>query len=90
MYITLNARDWVASIYSNKPLEYQINVGSQYTDPIAFEIVPNPNNNDEQNRAFIALNGGPGTLSNGNLIIKAYGKKPTVDIPIVLIIRGEI
>lgn len=85
--VTLSASSWSGS---SAPFTYSISVGTEYTDPIAFEIVPNPDNTDEQNKAFIALSGGPGTLSNGNLTIKAYGKKPTVDIPIVLIIRGEI
>lgn len=83
----MSASSWSGS---SAPFTYAINVGTEYTDPIAFEIAPNPNNSDDQNKAFIALNGGPGTLSNGTLTIKAYGKKPTVDIPIVLIIRGEI
>ena len=86
IYTTLAASSWGGSA---APFTYGINVGTSYTDPVAFEIVPNPDNTDEQNKAFIALSGGPCTLSNGVLTIKAYGKKPTVDIPIVLVSRGK-
>ena len=64
-------------------------MGTEYTDPTAFEIVQDPSCSDSQNLAFLNLMGGPCSLSNGNLTIKAYGKKPTVDIPIVLISRGK-
>ena len=34
--------------------------------------------------------GGPGSLDDGNLTVKIYGKKPIEDIPILVIVRGEI
>ena len=83
---TLNASSWSGS---SAPFTYTINVRTSYTDPTAFEIVQNPSCSDAQNLAFLNLMGGPCTLSNGNLTIKAYGKKPTVDIPIILISRGK-
>lgn len=85
---TLTASGWSGS---SAPYSQTISVGTQYTDPKIFEITANPSNTDEQNKAFLSLSGSPScTLSSGNLTIKIYGKKPTVDIPIQIIVRGDM
>ena len=84
---TLQANAWVGS---KAPFTQVIDVGSEYTDPEIFEIVQDPTCSDTQNVAFFNMVGGPGSLSGGNLTVKIYGKKPTENIPILLIARGEI
>ena len=77
-------------IGTKAPYSQILNIGTQFTEPEAIEIVQDPMCSDTQNVAFINMVGGPGSLSNGNLTIKIYGKKPAEDIPILVIVRGEI
>ena len=84
---TLQANTWSGS---KAPYSQTINIGTQFTEPEAIEIVQDPTCSDAQNIAFFNMVGGPGSLSGGNLNIQIYGKKPNVDIPILVIVRGEI
>ena len=84
---TLLASAWVGT---KAPFTQEIDVGSKYIDPEIFEITQDPTCSDTQNIAFINMVGGPGSLSNGKLTVKIYGKKPTENIPILVIARGEI
>ena len=85
---TLTSSGWTGD---TAPYTQTISVGTEYTDPTIFEITSDPSNTDEQNQSFLALSGSPScTLSNGTLTIKIYGEKPDIDIPILIIVRGEI
>ena len=84
---TLTASGWSGS---SAPYSQTISVGTEYTDPRIFEIVPNPSNTDTQNKAYTSIGGGVCSLSNGNLTLKIYGKKPSIDIPIQIIVRGDM
>lgn len=84
---TLTASGWSGS---SAPYSQTISVGTQYTDPTVFEICPDPSNTDAQNLAFLNMSGAGCTLSSGNLTIKIYGKKPSIDIPVLIMVRGEI
>ena len=84
---TLLTENWSGT---KVPYTQVISIGTEYTEPEAIEIVQDPTCTDTQNIAFFNMVGGPGSLSDGNLTVKIYGKKPSEDIPILVIVRGEI
>ena len=85
--VTLNSSSWSGN---NAPYTYSISNSSITDDNEAVEIAPNNNASSEQLLAYMACGLCGGTISSGKIILKAFGKKPSINIPIVMIIRGEI
>ena len=85
--VTLNSGSWSGS---EPPYTYTINNSSITDTNEAVEIAPNNSATDEQLIAYMACGLCGGTISAGKIVLKAFGSKPEINIPIVMIIRGEI
>ena len=53
------------------------------------DISPASSVTDAQALAYVASAFVPGAVAAGSVTIKAYGKKPKVDLPVVLLIHGK-
>ena len=85
--VTLSTSGWSGS---SAPYSYTINNSSITDTNEAVEIAPNNSATNEQLLAYMRSGLCGGTISTGKIVLKAFGKKPTTNIPIVMIIRGEI
>ena len=85
--VTLNTSGWSGS---EPPYTYTISNSSITDTNEAVEIAPNNNATNEQLVAYMACGLCGGTISSGKIVLKAFGSKPEINIPIVMIIRGEI
>ena len=85
--VTLNSGSWSGS---SAPYSYTISNSSITDTNEAVEIAPNDSATDEQLIAYMACGLCGGTISSGKIVLKAFGSKPEINIPIVMIIRGEI
>ena len=85
--VTLNSGSWGGS---EPPYTYTISNSSITDTNEAVEIAPNNSATDEQLIAYMACGLCGGTISAGKIVLKAFGSKPEINIPIVMIIRGEI
>ena len=85
--VTLDSGSWGGS---EPPYTYTINNSSITDTNEAVEIAPNNSATDEQLIAYMACGLCGGTISSGKIVLKAFGSKPEINIPIVMIIRGEI
>ena len=85
--VTLNSGSWGGS---EPPYTYTINNSSITDTNEAVEIAPNNTASNEQLLAYMACGLCGGTISAGKIVLKAFGSKPEINIPIVMIIRGEI
>ena len=85
--VTLTTSGWSGN---EAPYTYTISNSSITDTNEAVEIAPNNNATNEQLLAYMACGLCGGTISSGKIVLKAFGKKPSINIPIVMIIRGEI
>ena len=85
--VTLSTSGWSGS---SAPYSYTINNSSITDTNEAVEIAPNNSATDEQLIAYMDCGLCGGTISAGKIVLKAFGSKPEINIPIVMIIRGEI
>ena len=85
--VTLNSGSWSGS---EPPYTYTISNSSITDTNEAVEIAPNNSATDEQLIAYMDCGLCGGTISAGKIVLKAFGSKPEINIPIVMIIRGEI
>ena len=85
--VTLNSGSWSGS---EPPYAYTISNSSITDINEAVEIAPNNSATNEQLLAYMACGLCGGTISSGKIVLKAFGSKPEINIPIVMIIRGEI
>ena len=85
--VTLTTGGWSGT---EPPYTYTINNSSITDTNEAVEIAPNNNATNEQLIAYMACGLCGGTISSGKIVLKAFGEKPEINIPIVMIIRGEI
>lgn len=85
--VTLNSGSWSGS---SAPYTYTINNSSITDANEAVEIAPNNSASTDQLLAYMNSGLCGGTISAGKIVLKAFGKKPSINIPIVMIIRGEI
>ena len=54
------------------------------------EIMPANGATNDQLKAYLSAGLCGGTTGTGTITIKAFGKKPTTNIPITIVVRGEI
>lgn len=82
--LTLTASLWVGV---SAPFTYTIQHVA-ITDFNNVEVIPGDAINADQVKALGKLSIVNGVQSNGKIVLRAFGKKPTVNIPIKLIVRG--
>ena len=85
--ITLTTSGWSGT---NAPYTYTVSNSNIVDNTESVEIAPNNSCTDAQLRSYMNCGFCGGTISAGKVVLKAFGKKPTINIPIVLIVRGEI
>ena len=85
--VTLNSGSWSGS---SAPYSYTISNSSITDTNEAVEIAPNNSASNDQLKSYMLAGLCGGTISSGKVVLKAFGKKPSINIPIVMIIRGEI
>ena len=82
---TLSADSWSGD---SAPYTYTLSV-SGVTATSNQEFLPTLDITDEQLTALQAANIQDGGQESGSVTLKAFGEKPTIDIPIRIIIRGD-
>lgn len=83
---TLLSANWVGS---SAPYTYTLNVTGVTTTNVV-EILPQSGLTVAQSKEMSKASISTGTQSAGNIVLKAFGNKPTVDLPITIIVRGDI
>jgi hypothetical protein len=83
---TLTNTSWSGSA---APYSYTFTVNG-VTDTNIVEILPLPPLNDEQVKSFMSAQILTGSQTTNTVTLDAYGQKPTTDLPITIIIRGDI
>ncbi len=84
--VSLTSSSWSGS---SAPYTYVITV-TGVTASNVIELVPQNNLTTEQAAAMVNAQILTGTQSTNSLTLKAYGSKPSLDLPITLIIRGDV
>ena len=83
--ITLSSSSWSGS---EPPYSYTINISSVgLTGNSQIDISPGVNASNDQCKALLAASLCGGSISGNNLTIKAFGQKPSINIPIVITVR---
>ena len=83
--VTLSSSSWSGS---EPPYSYTISLSSVgLTGNSQIDISPGVNASDDQCKALLAASLCGGSISGNNLTIKAFGKKPSINIPIVITVR---
>jgi hypothetical protein len=85
-HVNLLASGWQGG---TPPFSYNINLVG-ITSTSLQQILPETNMTDEQENTLIDLNLREGVQSNNVFSILTYGEKPAIDIPIRVIIRGDL
>ena len=83
--ITMNADGWTGE---SSPYSYTIS-NSKILATSNIDISPRIGCTNAQILAFSEGGFGPGSLAAGSVTIACYGKKPTVDLPVTVIVRGK-
>ena len=82
---TLTTTGWTGS---SAPYSYTIS-NSKILATSSVEISLATSVTDAQALAYVASAFVPGAINTGSITIKAYGKKPKVDLPITVLIHGK-
>ena len=85
--ITLTTSGWSGS---SAPFSYTINSANITSTTKVIEISPANGASTQQLMAYLNCRFCGGTISSGKVVIYAFGSKPPINIPIVLLVRGEI
>ena len=85
--ITLTTSGWSGS---SAPFSYTINSANITSSTKVIEISPSNGASTQQLMAYLNCRFCGGTISSGKVVIYAFGSKPPINIPIVLLVRGEI
>ena len=83
--VTMNADGWTGE---SSPYSYTIS-NSKILATSNIDISPRIGCTNAQILAFSEGGFGPGSLAAGSVTIACYGKKPTVDLPVTVIVRGK-
>ena len=83
--VTLQASSWSGSA---SPFIYVIGLSSiGLTANSQIDISPGINASNDQYKALLSASLCGGSISGNNLTIKAFGQKPSIDIPIVITVK---
>ena len=85
--VTLNISSWSGS---EAPFSYTVSNSNVTSTSKVVEIMPANGATNEQLRAYLSAGLCGGATGTGTITIKAFGKKPEVNIPITVVVRGEI
>lgn len=83
---TLLSANWVGD---SAPFTYSATV-TGVTATSLQEVFPSSSATTEQFTAWQGASVADGGQADNTLVLKAYGKKPTVDIPVKIVVRGDI
>ncbi|MBC8547490.1 hypothetical protein H8711_11195 [Clostridiaceae bacterium NSJ-31] len=83
---TLYASSWAGS---EPPYTYSLSVSGVTTTSVQ-EILPTTSATEEQIIALQAANMQDGGQTAGKITVKAWGDKPEIDLPVRIIIRGDL
>ena len=84
--VTLNASGWTGT---NAPFSYVIN-NSAFTATNNIELVMPGNVTQQHVEAYQSAMILNGTQSSGSITLKAWGDKPTINLPLSIIVRGDL
>ena len=82
----LSANNWSGD---SAPYTYTLSI-SDVTTTSNQELLPALNITEEQLTALQSANIQDGGQSSGSVTLKAFGDKPTIDLPIRVIVRGDM
>ena len=85
--ITLNISSWSGS---EAPFSYTVSNSNVTSTSKIVEIMPANGATNEQLQAYLSAGLCGGATGTGTITIKAFGKKPSTNIPITIVVRGEI
>ena len=85
--ITLNNSSWSGS---EAPFSYTLSNSNVTSTSKVVEIMPANGATNEQLQAYLSAGLCGGATGTGTITIKAFGAKPEVNIPITVVVRGEI
>ena len=85
--ITLSSTSWSGS---EAPFSYTVSNSDVTSTSKIVEIMPANGATNAQLQAYLSAGLCGGATGTGTITIKAFGKKPTTNIPITIVVRGEI
>lgn len=85
--VTLNISSWSGS---EAPFSYTVSNSNVTSTSKVVEIMPANGATNAQLQAYLSAGLCGGATGTGTITIKAFGKKPTTNIPITIVVRGEI
>ena len=85
--VTLSSSSWSGS---EAPFSYTVSNSNVTSTSKVVEIMPANGATNEQLQAYLSAGLCGGATGTGTITIKAFGKKPEVNIPITVVVRGEI
>lgn len=83
--VTISASGWSGD---SSPYSYKIS-NSKILATSNIDISPKIGCTNAQILAFSEGGFGPGSLAAGSVTIACYGKKPSIDLPVTVIVRGK-
>ena len=83
--VTMNASGWTGD---KSPYSYTI-TNTKILATSNVDICPKIGSTNAQILAFSEGGFGPGSLAAGSVTIACYGKKPSIDLPVTVIVRGK-
>lgn len=85
--VTLSASSWSGS---EAPFSYTVSNSNVTSTSKVIEIMPANGATNEQLQAYLSAGMCGGATGTGTITIKAFGEKPGINIPITILVRGEI
>ena len=85
--ITLNSSSWSGS---EPPYTYTVSNSNVTSTSKVVEIMPANGASNTQLEAYLYAGLCGGATGTGTITIKAFGEKPDINIPITIVVRGEI
>ena len=85
--VTLSSTSWSGS---EAPFSYTVSNTDVTSTSKVVEIMPANGATNEQLQAYLSAGMCGGATGTGTITIKAFGEKPSINIPITILVRGEI
>ena len=85
--VTLSSSSWSGSA---APYSYTVSNSNVTSTTQVIEVMPSNGATNNQLQAYLNAGLCGGVTGSGTITFKAFGKKPTVNIPITIVVRGEI